>query len=99
MAMCTFVNGGPEDQAKAGPSEFVGQMDVQPNTPIAPGETREVTMTISSRLFDDERIVPTRDPQQFIAGLIHFQKAGGGDQYALLHSEVTPTEYGTQFLP
>lgn len=40
MAMTTFVNGGADEQAKAGPHDYVGQLEVEPNTPIAPGRPR-----------------------------------------------------------
>ncbi|MGH7964731.1 MAG: methane monooxygenase/ammonia monooxygenase subunit B, partial [Candidatus Binatia bacterium] len=45
MAMTTFVNGGEEEQAKAGPREFVGQLQVEPNGPIAAGETKDINLT------------------------------------------------------
>ena len=44
MAMTTFVNGGKDEIAMAGPSDFVGQLNVEPDGPIAPGESRSITL-------------------------------------------------------
>lgn len=98
MAMTTFVNGGPDEQAKAGPHDYVGQLEVEPNTPIASGETREVTLKISNPVLTDERLIPLRDPQQFIAGLIRFQDAGGKEQLVTVRESVVPTQFRSQYL-
>ena len=95
MGMATFVNGDEQEQAKAGPSEFVGRVDVEPNTPIEPGTKRELRLRMSSKIFSTVRIVPTHAPQQFVAGLLRFEKAGGGQQMVLLRSNIIPTELGT----
>jgi methane/ammonia monooxygenase subunit B len=94
-AMATFVNGDEQEQAKAGPREFVDRVTVEPNTPIAPGETRQIRLRMSSKIFSTERIVPVHAPQQFVAGLLRFEKAGGGQQMVLLRSNIIPTQYGT----
>jgi methane/ammonia monooxygenase subunit B len=97
--MATFVNGGQKDVLDAGPRDFVGYMDVQPNLPIMAGETKELTLKITSNIFDAERIVPVRDPQELTAGLLRFEKAGGGQQMVVLETDVVPTSYQAQYLP
>jgi len=97
--MVAFVNGGAADMAKAGPKDFVGHMTVEPNAPIAAGETKELTLKITNELFNSERIIPLRDPQQFTAGLLRFDREGGGEEMVLLHSNVVPTGYTTKYLP
>jgi len=99
MAMTTFVNGTADDQAQAGPRDYVGQLEVEPNTPIAPGETKDLTLKISNPVLSDERLIPTRDPQQFIAGLVRFQNAAGGEQFATMRISVIPTQFRAQYIP
>jgi len=59
MAMATFVNGNAEDQAKAGPHDYVGQLDVEPSSAIAPGETKDLTLKITNKIFSEERLIPS----------------------------------------
>ena len=99
MAMTTFVNGGADEQAKAGPRDYVGQLEVEPNGPIAPGQTRELTLKMTSPVFSDERLIPMHDPQQFIAGLLRFENAQGGQQLVVARSSVIPTQFRAQYLP
>jgi len=99
MAMTTFVNGGADEQAQAGPRDYVGQLEVDPNTPIAPGETKELTLKISNPVLSDERLIPTRDPQQFIAGLLRFKNASGGEQFVTTRVNVVPTQFKAQYIP
>ena len=99
MAMTTFVNGGADEQAQAGPHDYVGQLEVDPNAPIAPGETRELTLKISNPVLSDERLIPTRDPQQFIAGLLRFKNASGGEQFVTTRVNVVPTQFKAQYIP
>jgi methane/ammonia monooxygenase subunit B len=98
-AMAAFVNGGEAEMAKAGPKDFVGHLSVEPNGPIAPGETKELTLKITSDIFNTERIIPLRDPQQFTAGLLRFDRVGGGEEMVLLNSNVVPTGYVAKYLP
>ncbi len=98
MAMTTFVNGGPDEQAKAGPKDYVGQLEVEPNTPIAPGETRELTLKMTNPILTDERLIPLRDPQQFIAGLLRFENALGKQEMVTLRESVIPTQFRSQYL-
>jgi methane/ammonia monooxygenase subunit B len=98
MAMTTFVNGGPDEQAKAGPHDYVGQLEVEPNTPIAPGETRELSLRISNPVLTDERLIPLRDPQQFIAGLLRFEDSAGKQQMVTVRESVIPTQFRSQYL-
>src|SRR5215510_8235296 len=99
MAMTTFVNGGEQEQAKAGPRDFVGLLEVEPKDPIAAGETKDLTLKISSKLFSEERLIPLNDPQQFIAGLLRFENAQGGQQMVTLRTNVVPTQFRSQYLP
>jgi methane/ammonia monooxygenase subunit B len=94
LGLVSFVNGDEQAMVKAGPREFVDRLEVEPNTPIAPGETRAVRLRMTSKLFATERIVPTHAPQQFIAGLVRVEKADGGQQMVLMRSNIVPTEFG-----
>ena len=62
---------------------------------IGPGETRQIRLRMSSKIFSGERIVPVNAPQQFVAGLLRFDKADGGQQMVLLRSNIIPARYGT----
>jgi methane/ammonia monooxygenase subunit B len=99
MAMASFVNGPKEEMAKAGPADFVSALSVDPDSPIAPGETRKVTLKMSSDIFDKERLIPLHDPQQLIAGLLRFRDAEGRDDIVNLKSLVIPTKFRPQYLP
>jgi len=95
----TFVKGGEQEQAKAGPREFVGSLQVQPSESIAPGETKDLTLTVESKIFSTVRLIPIRDPQQFAAAVLQFQNAQGGRQLVTVRSSVVPTQFRGQFLP
>ena len=99
IGMATFVNGGEQEQAKAGPRDFVGALEVEPKGTIAPGETKDLTLTISSKIFSTERLIPTNDPQQFIGGVLQFGNAQGAQQLVTVRSGVVPTQFRSQFLP
>ncbi len=99
MAMATFVNGKAEDQAKAGPHDYVGQLEVEPASAIAPGETKDLTLKITSKIFSEERLIPLRDPQQFIAGLLRFENGQGQQEMVVLRTSVIPTQFHSQYLP
>jgi hypothetical protein len=99
MAMATFVNGTDEDRAKAGPHDYVDQLEVEPSSAIAPGETRDLTLKIASKIFSEERLIPLRDPQQFIAGLLRFENAQNQQQLVVLRTSVIPTQFRSQYLP
>src|SRR6266851_256014 len=99
MAMATFVNGKAEDQAKAGPHDYVGQLEVEPSSAIGPGETKDLTLKITSKIFSEERLIPLRDPQQFIAGLLRFENGQGRQEMVVLRTSVIPTQFHSQYLP
>ena len=99
MAMTTFVNGGEAEQAKAGPRDFVGLLEVAPNSPISSGETKDLTLRITSQLFREERLIPLDDPQQFIAGLLRFENAQGEQELVTIRTSVIPTQFRSQILP
>jgi methane/ammonia monooxygenase subunit B len=99
MAMMNFVNGSKEELASAGPSDFVGQLEVEPAGPISPGETKAVTLKMSSEVFDQERLIPLHDPQQLIAGLLRVHEEQGRDEMVTVKSVLVPTEFQPQYLP
>lgn len=99
IGMATFVPGGEAEQAKAGPREFVGPLEVVPKDPIAPGETKDLTLTISSMIFSTARLIPIKDPQQFVASVLRFENAQGDQQLVTVRSGVVPTQFRGQFLP
>jgi methane/ammonia monooxygenase subunit B len=99
MAMATFVNGNEDEQAKAGPRDFVGALQVEPAGSIAPGETKHIVLKMTSPLFDQERLIPLHDPQQLIAGLLGFQDANGRPEMVTVKSVLVPTEFQPQYLP
>jgi len=99
MAMTVFVNGGAEEQAKAGPADYVGQLAVEPNKPVAPGETANLSLKMTSGVFEEERLIPLHDPQQLIAGLLRFQNAEGKQEMVTAKSVLIPTEFRAQYLP
>jgi len=74
-------------------------MAVEPKNPVAPGETKDLTLTISSRIFSDERLVPLRAPQQFIAGVVRFEDAQGRQELVTIRTSVVPTQFRARYLP
>ena len=54
---------------------------------------------MTSAVFSDERLIPLRDPQQFIAGLLRFENTQGGQQMVVARSSVIPTQFRAQYLP
>jgi len=99
MAMATFVNGKPDELAKAGPHDYVGQLEVEPDSPIAPGDAKDLTLRISNPVLSDERLIPLHDPQQFIAGLLRFENGLGKQEMVVIRSGVIPTQFKSQYLP
>lgn len=99
IGMATFVPGGKAEEAKAGPTDFVGPLKVEPADPIAPGETKDLTVTITSSIFSTARLIPLNDPQQFVAALLRFENPQGGQQLVTVRSGVVPTKFRGQFLP
>jgi methane/ammonia monooxygenase subunit B len=98
MAMTTFVNGTADELAAAGPHDYVGQLEVEPNTPIAPGETKELSLKMTNPILTDERLIPLRDPQQFIAGMLQFSDADGKQELVTIRESVIPTQFRSQYL-
>ena len=56
-------------------------------------------MKIASKILSDERLIPLHDPQQFIAGLVGFENAQGGQEMVTLRTSVVPTQFRSQYLP
>jgi methane/ammonia monooxygenase subunit B len=96
IGLATFVPGGAEDQAKAGPREYVGPLEVEPAGAIAPGETKDLTLTISSPIFSTARLIPVTDPQQFVAGVLRFEDTQKSQQLVTVRANVVPTQFRTQ---
>ena len=99
MAMVAFVNGDKDAIAKAGPADYVSSLSVAPDGPIAPGETRKVTLTMKAEVFLQERLIPLHDPQQLIAGLFRFTDSAGREDLVTVKSVLVPTEFRPQYLP
>ncbi|MBM4258658.1 MAG: hypothetical protein FJ147_22500 [Deltaproteobacteria bacterium] len=99
IGLASFVPGGEAEQAKAGPREFVGPLKVEPEGAIAAGETKDVTVTISSSIFSTARLIPLNDPQQFVASVLQFQSDQGAQQLVTVRSGVVPTQFRGSFLP
>jgi methane/ammonia monooxygenase subunit B len=99
IGLATFVPGGEAEQAKAGPREFVGPLKVEPEAPITPGETKDLTLTITSNIFSTARLIPLNDPQQFVASLLRFENTQGEQQLVTVRAGVVPTQFRGQFLP
>jgi methane/ammonia monooxygenase subunit B len=99
MAMAAFVNGSKDEREEAGPADFVGQLKVEPDGPIAPGESRKIALTMTAGIFDEERLIPLHDPQQAIAGLLRFENAQGRQDQVTVKSVLVPTEFRPQYLP
>ena len=99
IGLASFVPGSEEEQAKAGPREFVGPLTVEPAGGIAAGETKDVTVTISSKIFSTARLIPLNDPQQFVASVLQFQNEQGAQQLVTVRSGVVPTQFRGSFLP
>ena len=99
MAMASFVNGGEQEQAAAGPRDFVGTLNVAPNVPIEPGQTQELSLSISSALFGTERLIPLSAPQQYIAGVFQFENSDGEQELVTVRSGLIPTRFTPRYLP
>jgi methane/ammonia monooxygenase subunit B len=99
MAMASFVNGDKDAMASAGPADYVEPLTVEPAGAIPPGETRNVTLTMSGPIFDQERLIPLHDPQQLIAGLLRFTDSQGHEDIVNVKSILIPTEFRAQYLP
>lgn len=88
MAMATFVNSDVAGSV-TGPKDFVQKaLKVDPDTPIAPGESRMLKLTIASTLFHQERLIPINDPQKQIAGLLTVENAQGQRENVTVESRV-----------
>jgi methane/ammonia monooxygenase subunit B len=99
MAMTSWVNGSQEELVSAGPSDYVGQLKVDPAEPIPAGETRAVSLKMTGEVFDEERLIPLHDPQQLIAGLLRVRDGQDRDQLLTVKSVLVPTEFQPQYLP
>jgi hypothetical protein len=63
-------------------------LKVDPDTPIAPGSTQDLKLTITSPLFHQERLIPINDPQNQIAGLLAVEDDTGQRQNILVQTGV-----------
>lgn len=99
IGMATFVTGGEQEEAKAGPRDYVGALEVEPKESIPPGETKDLTLIASNPIFSAARLIPLNDPQQFVAGVLRFENTQGSQQLVTIRSSVVPTKFRGQFLP
>ena len=67
--------------------------------PVAPGETKELTLTVSSQIFGTERLIPTQAPQQFIGAVLRFENGNAGHELVTVRSNVVPTQFRSTYLP
>ena len=80
----TFVN-----QASAGTgTPYV--MTVSPSTPIAPGQTQTVTLTMRDPVWRDARILDVNRPRLEVAGQLLVQDAAGTQNADTILSSLTP---------
>ena len=77
MAMTTFVNGSADEQANAGPHDDAGQLRGRTGTHRLRRASTKPPSRWTNPILTDERLIPLRDPQQFIAGLLRFENALG----------------------
>lgn len=66
-------------------------MRVEPNTPLAPGETREVTLRIASERLEAERLVPVGEPVQAVTGVVVLSDASGTRNFREVRWLLSPT--------
>ena len=97
--MTNWVNCPQEESAEAGPSDYVGQLKVTPDMPIAPGSTQKVTLKMKGEVFLQERLIPLHDPQQLTAGIIRVDDPNGRQELVAVKSVLVPTEFRPQYLP
>jgi hypothetical protein len=53
---------------------------------------------MTNPILTDERLIPLRDPQQFIAGLLRFENALGKQEMVTIRESVIPTQFRSQYL-
>ncbi len=99
MAMAVFVNGGARRAGQGGSSGLRRPSQRRTEHSGRSGRDAKLTLTMSSEVFDQERLIPLHDPQQLIAGLLRFENADGKQQFVTTKSVLIPTEFKPQYLP
>jgi hypothetical protein len=65
-------------------------MTVDPPTPIAPGQTQSLTLTLRDPVWRDARILDVNRPRLEVAGQLILQDASGTKNADTLLSSLTP---------
>lgn len=73
---------------KAGEDRSV---QISPATPIAPGETREMTMSITDEVWATERLMPVGESRMQLTGVLRLQDEAGHENFVTIQSFVTPS--------
>lgn len=82
-------------KAEAAPDAPIPAMAVEPKGPIAPGETKTLTLTMQDAIWQTDRFINYDQPQVTAAGLLVFARAGGANG-EVLPSMVTSDREGPE---
>ena len=66
-------------------------VQISPATPIAPGETRELTMSITDQVWAKERLMPVGESRMQLTGVLRLQDEAGHENFVTIQSFVTPS--------
>lgn len=66
-------------------------VQISPATPIAPGETRELTMSITDEVWAKERLMPVGESRMQLTGVLRLQDEAGHENFVTVQSFVTPS--------
>ncbi|WP_328532165.1 methane monooxygenase/ammonia monooxygenase subunit B [Nocardioides sp. NBC_00368] len=66
-------------------------VQISPATPIAPGETRELTMSITDEVWAKERLMPVGESRMQLTGVLRLQDEAGHENFVTIQSFVTPS--------
>lgn len=65
-------------------------LQVSPATPIAPGETRELTLSITDKVWAVERLMPVGESRMQLTGVLRLKDEDGHENFVTVQSFVTP---------
>jgi len=65
-------------------------LDVQPAEPIAPGETKQITISMVEGVFQSEKLIPVGEAQLTAAGILVFQDDQGQKSTAEINAPIQP---------
>lgn len=66
-------------------------VQISPATPIAPGETRELTMSVTDEVWAEERLMPVGESRMQLTGVLRLQDEAGHENFVTIQSFVTPS--------